>query len=284
MIGETVPNMMIRTYNTQQQTTPTNMEGSRDTLDEEPVKFDTSHYKNGLNGDFSEGDVASVMQKYGNKQGGKFEDPELREIAKHLDDIVALIKSSLAPSPSGSLPVVCDVGAGTGLFLSPLSRMSSTLYAADISPHFRAGLQQRCDDEGLSNVQVVASTARDLPLPPGSVDCVIMVDVYHHLEFPLTTCRQIRRSLKKNGRFVVLDFYRDEAIYERTKTHEPGWVTAHVRMTQDEARREILSCGFRMVSEPVIDELVENYIFVLEPLDDEELSRGGPGKGWATEC
>lgn len=198
-----------------------------------------------------------------------------------MDKVVELIKSSIAPSPDGSAPVICDVGAGTGLFLRSLSQASSTLYAADISEHFRKGLLERCKAEGLTNVQVIASTSRNLPVPPDSIDVIVMVDVYHHLEYPLTTCRQIRRALKKNGRFVVLDFHRDEAIYERTKTHEPGWVTAHVRMTQDEARQEILSAGFRMVSEPIIEELVENYIFVLEPLSDAELSVAGPGKGWS---
>ena len=293
---------------------------------EDPVNFDAIHYKNGLNGDFmpSDADAAAVMAKYGAVVGGKFEDPELREIARNLDSVVALFLSSMALSSIGSAPVICDVGAGTGLFLKALSAASSTLYAADISEHFRIGLRERCKEEGLSNVQVVSSTSRTLDVPPESIDLAVMVDVYHHLDCesnrhqpnphttltpnskanclpqtppfpttlarfaslrfsrpadPLTMCRQIRRALKKNGRFVVLDFHRDESIYERTKSHEPGWVTAHVRMTQDEARQEILSCGFRMVSEPVIPELEENYIFVLEPLQDEELTR--PGQGWA---
>jgi predicted methyltransferase len=78
----------------------------------------------------------------------------------------------------------------------------------------------------------------------------------------ISSSRQIRNALKPNGKFVVIDFHRDDAkITSRPK----GWVMDHVRGTQEEFRKEIESAGFRLVAEPVIEGMTENYCMVFTP-------------------
>jgi predicted methyltransferase len=75
--------------------------------------------------------------------------------------------------------------------------------------------------------------------------------------------RSIHKALKKGGKLVVIDFHRDDSkIWSKPK----GWVTEHVRASQSEFRKEIESAGFRLVAEPTIAGLTENYCMVFEPV------------------
>jgi 16S rRNA A1518/A1519 N6-dimethyltransferase RsmA/KsgA/DIM1 with predicted DNA glycosylase/AP lyase activity len=93
--------------------------------------------------------------------------------------------------------VVADVGAGTGLLLKRLSEEAKEVIALEISPDFRLYLQERVQRDNLLNVTVRESTAVGLDLTPESTDLAVMVDVYHHLEYPRTCCAAIRASLKQ---------------------------------------------------------------------------------------
>lgn len=129
-----------------------------ETFEEEPVIFDSSHYKNGLNGDFlaAAEDGLDLITKYaGGKAGGggKFEDTEQRDIAKGKGAIMRTLLD-VAPVPPGG--TILDLGAGTGLLLKGLSDLvpNGQLIAADLSSDFRAWMSARVAVENLSNVQV----------------------------------------------------------------------------------------------------------------------------------
>jgi len=176
--------------------------------------------------------------------------------------------------------------------------------ASDISPDFRCWMAARVAAESLSNVLVVAATVRDpLPSYPQSViHAALMVDVYHHLEFPRTVCRRIRSLLHPDvGRLIVIDFHRDPA---RVKGHPADWVMNHLRADQDVFRSEVLSCGtqlylhsfalfiflidslfqgFVLESEPALAELCDNYIMVFRPASSDEIA-STVGVGWANSA
>ena len=120
-----------------------------------------------------------------------------------------------------------------------------------------------------------AGTAQD-----ACIDVAIMCDVYHHLEYPKTACRNIRKRLGPSGRLVVIDFIRDPDII---KSQELDWVLGHLRAGQATFRDEILSCGYCLVEEPNIDALKENYVMVFRPLTEAEWDKlvSQPGGGWS---
>lgn len=60
----------------------------------------------------------------------------------------------------------------------------------------------------------------------------------------------------------MIDFHKDES---KIVSMPKGWVTDHVRGTQDEFRREIEAAGFRLFAEPVIEGMTENYCMVFAP-------------------
>ena len=148
--------------------------------------------------------------------------------------------------------------------------------AFDISPIFCDALKQRCDKEKMENVSVFQCSSKALGCEKESLDIAILVDVYHHLEYPLTFNRSLLNSLKPNGKLVILDFIRDENVI---KTQAPGWATAHLRADQETFKQEVLKVGFKLVAEPVIPSLVENWIMVFER--DENFDFSKPGAGWS---
>jgi predicted methyltransferase len=79
--------------------------------------------------------------------------------------------------------------------------------------------------------------------------------------------RSLHKSLRKGaagtGYLVVIDFHRDDSkIWSKPK----GWVMDHVRAPQDVFRAEIESAGFKLVAEPEVEGLVENYVMIFEPI------------------
>ncbi|MBK8978574.1 MAG: class I SAM-dependent methyltransferase [Planctomycetes bacterium] len=154
---------------------------------------------------------------------------------------------------------VADVGAGTGVFLKPLSEAVSDggkLYSVDISAEFVGWLRQRAAREGLHNVEVVQNSEKSVELPDGSVDLVFVCDTYHHFEFPLNTLASIHRALRDGGQLVVVDFHRIEGVSR-------PWLLEHVRAGEDVFTREIEESGFRL-TERRDDLLQENYFLRFE--------------------
>ena len=59
---------------------------------------------------------------------------------------------------------------------------------------------------GLTQIQPLLGAEDDVKLPASSVDLAIMVDVYHELAFPYEVLASIVRSLKPEGRLVLVEY------------------------------------------------------------------------------
>eukprot|EP00039_Didymoeca_costata_P027214 m.17807 g.17807 ORF g.17807 m.17807 type:complete len:291 (+) comp6116_c0_seq2:73-945(+) len=227
--------------------------------EEEPVSFNKEHYKDGLNGRFMVDEAVDVFAGGEAGGGGRFENPETRDIAGALLQIaVMLIKQGLRMDDT-----IIDVGAGTGLTLGTLSKSvgSGNVVAIDISQVFVDYMQRRVKKEGLTNVTVKQCSDKDCNVSPGTAKFAFICDVYHHFEYPITFMRSLHSALQPGGKVVVIDFHKDP---EKMVHHSKAWAIEHLRAGQDVFRKEIESAGFKLVAEPVIPELLENYVMVFE--------------------
>lgn len=241
---------------------------------ESPVAFDQKMYAKGLNADFLVEDRQALMDEFAGGEaggGGKFEDSEQRDIAKAKDYILNAFTQYCGLTSDAT---VADLGAGTGLFEVALAAACAKLYAVELSPVFRQVLADRC--AGLNNVHIVSNpTDTDPMLPRDSVDLALLIDVYHHLEYPKTFLANVRNALKRHGALCIIDFHRDP---ERVTSRGPEWVLAHVRADQTTFTNEITAAGFTLVKDLPMASLPENYFLVFRK---RPLPLATPGAGWA---
>ena len=76
------------------------------------------------------------------------------------------------------------------------------VYAVDVEEEIVAGLRERYGDEG---VEVVLGAYDDPRLPDGSLDLVLLVNTYHHIEDRPDYFRRLIDDLGPGGRVVVIE-------------------------------------------------------------------------------
>jgi ubiquinone/menaquinone biosynthesis C-methylase UbiE len=105
--------------------------------------------------------------------------------------------------------VIADIGTGTGyfaLYFADLVGESGLVYAEDIQPEMVEYTREKINDLGLTNVKVVLGKPDDPGLPENSLDLAMMANVYHEVDDPVALLKSIARSLKEDGRLVIIDW------------------------------------------------------------------------------
>ena len=155
---------------------------------------------------------------------------------------------------------VADIGTGIGYMLPFLSRAvgaEGKVIAEDIFDDFLEGARQRVQSAKLANVSFVKGTATDPNLPEGQLDVVLVLDVYHHFDYPEKMLAAISKSLKPEGKLVIVEYYkREEAMANKR-------ALTHIRLDMPDVIKEIEANQFHLISEK---ETIKNvqYMLVLE--------------------
>lgn len=153
---------------------------------------------------------------------------------------------------------VADVGAGTGFFTLLFAEKvgnSGAVYAVDISEIFIRNILRRSEKKGLTQVRGIVGNDRDAGLPEGQFDLVFVCDTYHHFEYPQSMLASLRRSLRPNGKLVVIDYRKVEGLSRE-------WIMNHVRANKETVTKEVQQAGFVLKSNS--DMLTENFFLSFE--------------------
>jgi ubiquinone/menaquinone biosynthesis C-methylase UbiE len=135
---------------------------------------------------------------------------------------------------------VADVGAGSGYMTVKMAKRvgpTGKVYANDIQPEMLALLRQRLVREKVSNVELVLGTLDDPKLPPGTIDLILMVDVYHEFSEPQQMLRRMHEQLKPGGRLVLLEYRKEDPAIPIRIDH---------KMTVAEAKMEVEAEGYTL--------------------------------------
>ena len=149
---------------------------------------------------------------------------------------------------------VADVGAGSGYMTTRIARLvgpAGKVYAEDIQPAMLQIVQEKAKTGKLTNVAVVLGTDVDAMLPAESVDLALLVDVYHEFQHPQEMLRSIRRSLKPDGRLVLVEYRKEDPTIPIAPTH---------RMSVADARTEVEAEGFTF--DRTVEDLPRQHIIV----------------------
>jgi predicted methyltransferase len=150
--------------------------------------------------------------------------------------------------------VVADIGSGTGYFSVRFAHMvpKGKVYGLDTEPDMVKYLADRAKRAGLNNVTAVQVKPGN-PQLPEAADLVVLVDVYHHVEYREQYFRQLQKSLKTGGRLAVIDFRLDS----------PEGPPKAARIAPEQVKAELQRAGYNLSEEHGF--LPNQYFLIFSP-------------------
>jgi ubiquinone/menaquinone biosynthesis C-methylase UbiE len=136
---------------------------------------------------------------------------------------------------------VVDLGTGTGYLLPRLSEAvgpTGEVIAADIEPAMLRYVEDAARKEGWSNVRTHRSKPGALDLPAESVDGVVTLNTWHHIDAREAYAKGVLQILRPGGAFVVVDF-----LAAPTEGFGPP---LSIRLTAEQVTAELAAGGFEV--------------------------------------
>jgi len=180
--------------------------------------------------------------KEGRASVAKNQIDQAREQRQRPRDIVDQI--ALQPGQS-----VADVGTGPGFMLPYLSHAvgdRGTVYAEDIQPEFLDQAKTRVNTMALKNVKFVLGQDTDPNLPANTLSGVLILDVYHHFDYPEPMLSHVRDSLVSDGKLVIVEYYKRRGAMPNG---DPDRAIEHIRLDEDDLIREVVANGFKVIDQ-----------------------------------
>jgi SAM-dependent methyltransferase len=205
-------------------------------------KYRTVHDPDGTGKVYLGREIAHYM---GHRGAAWLERPD-REVQEQPQRLIAAL--GLEPTD-----VVADIGAGTGYMSFRLATEvpEGTVLAVDIQPEMLDMLSFFQDINQIENVEPVLGEPDNPNLPDDQVDLVLMVDAYHEFEYPYEMMQGIVRSLKPNGRVVLVEYRGENWLLPIKRLH---------KMTEAQVKREMENVGLEW--QETLEVLPQQHILI----------------------
>jgi len=131
---------------------------------------------------------------------------------------------------------IADVGAGTGYFephLSKAAGSSGKVLAIDVEADMVRWTNDRAKREGLANVEARLGAPDDPKLAPSSIDRVLVVDTWHHVDDRPGYAKKLAAALRPGGVVCVVDFTKES----------PHGPPPNARLTPEQVSADLKSAG-----------------------------------------
>ncbi len=155
----------------------------------------------------------------------------------------------LADINTGS--AVADVGCHEGYLTVHMAKKvgpEGKVYAVDIKKSRLDALDEHLKDRNLNNVETILGDYDDPKLPEATLDVVVVMDTYHEIRDYMLVLKHIKKSLKPDGRIVLIEKLRS---HMRNKTREQQ-AEGHT-LAMKYVKKELQEAGFS------ISKKVENF-------------------------
>jgi predicted methyltransferase len=143
---------------------------------------------------------------------------------------------------------VADIGTGPGYLVPYLCQAvtgSGAVYAEDIFPDFLAKAKERASNNECGHAIFVLGDAKSPKLPENAIDVALILDAYHHFDYPESMLAGIRGSLRAGGRLAIVDYYKRRGAMSNAN---PDFAISHVRLDDAGVVKEVEANGFKLIS------------------------------------
>ncbi|MBX7166132.1 MAG: methyltransferase domain-containing protein [Pirellulales bacterium] len=154
---------------------------------------------------------------------------------------------------------VCDLGCGNGYYtlkMATLVGAKGKVYAVDIQPEMLSLLDKELEASGTNWVEPILGTVADPKLPAGTVDLILLVDVYHEFSHPEPMLQALRKSLSPSGRIALAEFRAEDPSVPIKPLH---------KMSKEQILKEYGANGLRLVGQ--YDKLPWQHLMFFAPAE-----------------
>ena len=159
----------------------------------------------------------------------------------------AMLLDELAGIRAGAR--VLDIGCGTGELARRLARRGCHVVGLDLCEPMLHQVRPKLNGEG-ARVRLAVGDSEHLPFASGTFDAVTCANSFHHYPDQRAVVREMFRVLRRGGRLLVVDGFRDNLVgrimYDVIITHVEGDVWHRDALDMRDLMR---STGFRSVSQ-----------------------------------
>lgn len=142
---------------------------------------------------------------------------------------------------------VADIGCHEGYLSIHLARavgVRGKVYAVDLREDRLEKLNANASNRNIYNITTVKGEANDPKLPEAALDLVVIMDTYHEMKEYMTILDHVKRSLRPNGRIVILEKLKSHAKDKNRKEQ----ASAHTLAPQY-VRKELRQAGYRVIEQ-----------------------------------
>lgn len=153
----------------------------------------------------------------------------------------------------GKADDIADIGAGSGYHVFKMAgqAINGTIYAVDIQDEMLAAMRDKKAAGTFDNVTLVKGSEKSVHLAPDSVDKVLIVDVYHEMNFPYEMMASIKKAMRADAKLYLIEYRGEDPNVPIKKLH---------KMTEAQAVKELKALG--LVLEKNMDNLPWQHCMV----------------------
>ncbi len=137
--------------------------------------------------------------------------------------------------------VLCDIGAGSGIFTIPAARITrGIVYAVELRADMLDIIADKARAAGLANVVPVLSDGASYAVADSAADIALAVTVLHEISDKAAFLKEVKRLLKSGGRMAVVEFHQRETpmgppVARRLSQEDIGAVFADAGFAEHDA-------------------------------------------------
>jgi SAM-dependent methyltransferase len=184
--------------------------------------------RNGIGKWYMEREISHVM----GYQGMSWLERDEREKEENTSTLLANMNISKTDD-------IADIGAGSGYHVFKMADMvtAGTIYAVDIQDEMLAAMRDKKLEGKITNVALVKGSEKSANLEPNSVDKVLIVDVYHEMNFPYEMMASIKKAMRADAKLYLIEYRGEDPNVPIKELH---------KMTEAQAVKEMKALGLEL--------------------------------------